>query len=197
VGKQEVNQLVSGIAFTAEVYRPPGRMHRQVRCLAGAAYNRPVGINTEAGHTKQVATVIFKNGCALSRLRVRSVFIPRVRPYGHLRPKIGGTCSPFLGRIELPTLYPTIVPKIPVPADWSILPIAIRTVMQTIATSTMSAFGGLVMFTRCLNQRRTAAGILSLNGSLCQYLKTPPKSHKSLATLTCRLCKPLLLKQCC
>jgi len=49
--------------------------------------------------------------------------------------------------MELPTLYPTIVPKIPVPADWSILPIAIRTVMQTIATSTINALGGFVMFT--------------------------------------------------
>ena len=49
--------------------------------------------------------------------------------------------------MEFPTLYPTIVPKIPVPADWSILPKAIRTVMHTIATSTINALGGFVMFT--------------------------------------------------
>ena len=80
---------------------------------------------------------------------VHGVFIARIGPYRHLilLEMIGGTGSPFLGRIEFPTLYPTIVPRIPVPADWSILPIAIRTVMHTIATRTISALGGLVMFT--------------------------------------------------
>ena len=83
---------------------------------------------------------------------VHGVFIARIGPYRHLilLEMIGGTGSPFLGRIEFPTLYPTIVPRIPVPADWSILPIAIRTVMHTIATKTINALGGLVMFTLCL-----------------------------------------------
>jgi len=129
-------------------------MYRKVRCFRRGTFDRAVGIDTEAGHTKQVAAIVFKDCGAFSRLRVRSVFIPRVRPYGHLRPKIGGTCSPFLGRMELPTLYPTIVPRIPVPADWSILPIAINTVMQTIATSTINALGGLVMFTLGLNPQQ-------------------------------------------
>jgi len=75
-----------------------------------------------------------------------AVFVAGVGPNCHLRPKIGGTWEPSLGLMEFPTLYPTIVPKIPVPADWSILPKAIKTVMQTIATRTISAFGGLVMF---------------------------------------------------
>jgi len=64
---------------------------------------------------------------------------------------IGGTISPFLGLIELPTLYPIMLPKSPVPADWSIFDATIKTVMQTMAAKTKKAFGGLVMFTtaRC------------------------------------------------
>ena len=77
---------------------------------------------------------------------MRAVLVAGVGPYCHLRPKIGGIWEPSLGLMEFPTLYPTMVPKMPVPADWSILPIAIRTVMQTIATRTISALGGLVMF---------------------------------------------------
>ena len=59
---------------------------------------------------------------------------------------IGGTWSPFFGLIELPIEYPTIEPSRPVPALWSILPNDIKTVMQHMATSTISALGGLVMF---------------------------------------------------
>jgi len=59
---------------------------------------------------------------------------------------IGGTISPFLGRIELPTLYPIKLPKSPVPADWSIFEVAIKTVIETKAAKTKKAFGGLVMF---------------------------------------------------
>lgn len=123
-------------------------MHRQDRRFARTTFDGTVGVNTYVGDTKQEAAIIFKDGCAFSRLRVRPVFVARIRPYRHLIlfEIIGGIGSPFLGRMEFPTLYPTIVPKIPVPADWSILPIAIKTVIQTIATMTISALGGLVMF---------------------------------------------------
>ena len=83
------------------------------------------------------------------------IFKPGVGPYGHLvlLPIIGGTISPFLGRIELPTLYPIKLPKSPVPADWSIFEVAIKTVIQIKAAKTKKAFGGLEIMlctrTRC------------------------------------------------
>ena len=103
---------------------------------------------------------------------MHSVFVSRVRPYGHLifLPRIGGTISPFLGRMELPTLYPIMLPRSPVPADWSIFDVTIKTVMQTMAAKTKKAFGGLVIFIGCLYLRRTVAEILCLNGLLLPYL---------------------------
>ena len=146
--EKKVNELVALLHCSAQVYGPPCGMHRQHRGFRRGAFDRTVSVNAEAGNTKQETAIILKDCCAFSRLRVRPVFVSRVGPNGHLRPKIGGTWSPFFGRIEFPTLYPTIVPRIPVPADWSILPIAIRTVIQIIATKTMSALGGFVMFIR-------------------------------------------------
>ena len=66
-------------------------MYGQVRRLRRGAFDRSVGVNAEAGDTKQKAAIIFKDCRAFSRLRVRPVFVAGVRPYGHLRPKIGGT----------------------------------------------------------------------------------------------------------
>jgi len=84
---------------------------------------------------------------------MHGVFVARVGPYGHLvfLPRIGGTISPFLGRIEFPTEYPIKLPKSPVPADWSIFDVTIKTVIEIKAAKTKKAFGGLVMFTlnRC------------------------------------------------
>ena len=188
--KKKVNELIALLDGPAEVYRSPGRMYGQVRRLRWAAFDRSVRVNAKAGHAKQEAAIILEDGCAGTLDRVRAVFVSRVRPNGHLRPMIGGTCDPSFGRMEFPIEYPTIDPNNPVPADWSIFPVDIKTVMQIMATRTISALGGLVMFTRCLNLRRTAAGILSLNGSPFPYLKMPPKSHKSLTNLRCQKCKP-------
>jgi hypothetical protein len=95
---------------------------------------------------------------------MHGVLVARVRPYGHLvfLPIIGGTISPFLGRIELPTLYPIMLPKSPVPADWSIFDVTIKTVMQTRAAKTKKAFGGLVMFTTAQCPQQLFALVLSL-----------------------------------
>jgi len=46
-----------------------------------------------------------------------------------------------------------MLPKSPVPADWSIFDVTIKTVMQTMAAKTKKAFGGLVMFTTPQCQR--------------------------------------------
>jgi hypothetical protein len=60
--------------------------------------------------------------------------------------------------MELPTLYPMMLPKSPVPADWSIFEATIKTVIQTMAAKTKKAFGGLVMFTTPQCLLRTTAG---------------------------------------
>jgi len=49
--------------------------------------------------------------------------------------------------MEFPTEYPIKLPKSPVPADWSIFEVAIKTVIETKADKTKKAFGGLVIFT--------------------------------------------------
>jgi len=49
-------------------------------------------------------------------------------------------------RIPFPIEYPTMDPKSPVAALWSILLPYIKPVMHTIATRTINAFGGFVMF---------------------------------------------------
>ena len=104
--KQKVNEFVALLDGSAEVYSPPGAVDGQVRRLRWAAFDRTIGVDPEAGDTEQKAAVIFKDGCAFSRLRVRPVFVARVRPYRHLilLEIIGGVISPFLGRIEFPTL---------------------------------------------------------------------------------------------
>ena len=76
------------------------------------------------------------------------------REVGHslfFRETIGGVSE--VPRIPFPMEYPTMDPKSPVAALWSILLVDIKTVMQIMATRTINAFGGLVMFTslsRCL-----------------------------------------------
>ena len=57
---------------------------------------------------------------------------------------IGGTWDPSFGLTEFPIEYPTIEPSIPVPADWSIFPTVIKTVMHTIATRIINNLGWLV-----------------------------------------------------
>ena len=89
--KKKVNELVALLYGPAEVNGPPCGMHRQHRGFARAAFDRSVGVNAEAGHAKQEAAIVFKDCRAFSRLRVRPVFVARVGPDSHLRPKIGGT----------------------------------------------------------------------------------------------------------
>ena len=103
--EKKVNELVALLDGSAEVYSSPGGVNGQVRRLGRAAFDRTVSVDSEAGHTEQETAIIFEYGCAFSRLRVRPVFIARVRPYRHLilLEIIGGVCSPFLGRIEFPT----------------------------------------------------------------------------------------------
>jgi hypothetical protein len=57
---------------------------------------------------------------------------------------IGGTWDPSFGLTEFPIEYPTIEPSIPVPADWSIFPTLIKTVMHTMATRIINNLGWLV-----------------------------------------------------
>ena len=89
--KKKVNELVALLDGPAEVYGPPCCMHRQHRGFRRAAFDRSVGVNTKAGNTKQKTAIILKDCRAFSRLRVRPVFVARVGPDSHLRPKIGGT----------------------------------------------------------------------------------------------------------
>ena len=63
------------------------------------------------------------------------------------RETIGGVSA--VPRIPLPMEYPTMDPSNPVAALWSILLVDIKIVMQIMATSTINAFGGLVMFISC------------------------------------------------
>jgi hypothetical protein len=60
------------------------------------------------------------------------------------RETIGGVSE--VPRIPFPMEYPTIEPRSPVAALWSILLVDIKTVMQIMATRTINALGGLVMF---------------------------------------------------
>ena len=69
------------------------------------------------------------------------------RVVGHslfFRETIGGVSA--VPRIPFPIEYPTMDPRSPVAALWSILLVDIKTVMQIMATRTINAFGGLVMF---------------------------------------------------
>ena len=72
------------------------------------------------------------------------------RIVGHslfFRETIGGVSA--VPRIPFPIEYPTMDPRSPVAALWSILLVDIKTVIHIIATRTINAFGGLVMFISC------------------------------------------------